>query len=92
MEEIKHYKVCPHCACKVLLERYQSHINTQHSPEADLKRILHLHEIEENRKLKEIEGEEVIRCELCGIEVKRKNLNKHKYNAHKKKKKDKQKD
>ena len=82
----KSFKICPICQCKVLLERYKTHITEKHSPEAELKRIILQHQIENNRKQREIEGEEIICCELCGVEIKRKNLNKHKYNVHKKKK------
>ena len=84
--ESKSYKICPICECKVLLERYKTHITEKHSPEEDLKRIILQHQIENNRKQRAVVGEEIVHCELCGIEVKRKNLNKHKYNSHKKNK------
>lgn len=80
------YKICPICGCKLLPERYDQHMETQHSAEAELKRELIQQEIEEIRKQKEIEGEEIIQCEICHIEIKRKNLNKHNYHVHKKKK------
>jgi len=84
--EIETHKVCPICGCKLLADRYDQHMEKQHSPEAELKKLLIQQEIEDMRKQRAIEGEEVVRCEICHIEIKRKNLNKHNYNVHKKKK------
>lgn len=84
--EKKSYKTCPMCDCILLSERYKSHITEKHSPEEELKKIIIKQQINNIRQQKEINGEEIISCEKCGTEIKRKNLNKHNYNVHKKKK------
>ena len=82
----REYKTCPFCECTLLALNYERHLQEQHNPEAELKKIEARNKIEENRRIKAILGEYMTFCDLCGTEVKLKNLNKHIYNAHKKKK------
>lgn len=77
-ENSKRGITCPQCGCNISSGNLEKHINRVHSPEGQ-KRLLERAEIVAAR---EIAREELVSCEICKTQVKRKHLKKHKKETH----------
>jgi hypothetical protein len=69
---------CPECGCNISSGNLEKHISRVHSPEGQKRRL----ERAEIVAAKKITREELVSCEICKTQVKRKHLKKHMRDAH----------
>lgn len=69
---------CPECGCNISSGNLEKHINRVHSLEGQ-KRLLERAEIVAARR---VAREELVSCEICKTQVKKKHLKNHKKKAH----------
>lgn len=65
---------CPQCGVNILSERLVAHVNRAHSPESTQQRL--------EREQRRVGRAQLVACEICKLEVKKRDLKSHKKKAH----------
>lgn len=73
----RNYRICPRCGCGLRADRFEKHMRKQHSPCAEKARELARQKLAITKELKELEGNQTVRCNICGTKVKLKNKGRH---------------
>lgn len=76
------YRTCPKCGCDLRADRFEKHMRKQHSPSAEKVRELARQKRAIAKKLKEMEGKQTVRCDICGTKVKLKHKARHLRKVH----------
>lgn len=76
------YTTCPDCECRIREDRLARHYAKVHSPEAVEKKQKKEAQLAAQQQLRKTEGEKIVSCSRCGIQIKKKNLSKHLIKQH----------
>lgn len=78
----KKYLVCPECKATIRADRYEKHMATQHSPEANQWRETEKKLAEEEKERRTLEGRMIVVREICAISISKRRLSRHKERLH----------
>lgn len=83
---VMEYKTCPVCNCNLRLKNFNRHMQLQHNPVAEKHRAaqqLATKELKLKREHeKELEKDTIVQCPICQLDIKKKNLRRHKRKSH----------